>query len=137
VKKVRAALVIATFASCAQSTAPRAFAASPGDIETGEFTSYEGRLIVKIDWSQVYGFYGGVGYIRVMTEKEVIGVATRFSDSGVSGVVGVEAALGKKVLLYVEASTARIELEQIVTSGAPDGQSICEVCTRHQLDGGR
>ena len=35
-----------------------------------------------------------------------------------SGVVGVEAALGNKVRLYVEASTASIELEKIVTSGA-------------------
>ena len=89
-----------------------------GIYTTGEFTSSEGRLIVKIDRSQKYSFYGGIGYIHVTTEKDIIGVATRFSDSGVSGVVGVEVALGKKVLLHVEASTARIELEQIVTSGA-------------------
>jgi outer membrane protein W len=89
-----------------------------GIYSTGEFTSYEGRLIAKIDRSQKVSFYGGIGYIQVTTEKDIIGVATRFSDSGVSGVVGVEAALGDKVLLHVEVSAARIELEQTVTSGA-------------------
>jgi hypothetical protein len=84
----------------------------------GEFTSYEGRLIARVRLSDVYGLYGGIGYIHVTTDKDVLGVETRFSDSGVSGVVGVEAALGQKVRLHVELSAARIELEQIVTSGA-------------------
>jgi hypothetical protein len=84
----------------------------------GEFTSYEGRLIARVRLSDVYSLYGGIGYIHVTTDKDVLGVETRFSDSGVSGVVGVEAALGQKVRLHVELSAARIELEQIVTSGA-------------------
>jgi hypothetical protein len=84
----------------------------------GEFTSYEGRLIARVKLSDVYGLYGGIGYIHVTTDKNILGVETQFSDSGVSGVVGVEAALGRKVRLHVELSTARIELEEIVTSGA-------------------
>lgn len=97
---------------------PSKYVGLEGIYSTGEFTSYEGRLIAKIDRSQKVSFYGGIGYIQVTTEKDIIGVATRFSDSGVSGVVGVEAALGDKVLLHVEVSAARIELEQTVTSGA-------------------
>jgi len=97
---------------------PSKYVGIEGIYTAGEFTSYEGRLIVKIDRSQKYGFYGGIGYIHVTTVKDIIGVPTRFSDSGMSGVVGVEVALGKKVLLHVEANTAQIELKQIVTSGA-------------------
>ena len=97
---------------------PSKYVGLEGIYSTGEFTSYEGRLLAKIDRSQKLSFYGGIGYIQVTTEKDIIGVETRFSDSGVSGVVGVQAALGDKVLLHVEVSAARIELEQTVTSGA-------------------
>lgn len=97
---------------------PSKYVGIEGIYSTGVFTSYEGRLIVKINRSPVFGYYGGIGYIHVTTEKDIIGVATQFSDSGVSGVVGVEAALGNKVRMYVEASAARIELEKIVTNGA-------------------
>lgn len=88
-----------------------------GLFSTGEFTSYEGRLIVKADWSSKYAIYGGVGYIHVMTEKDVIGVATQFEDGGISGVLGVEVNLGKKTLLYIEASSAKIDLAETVTNG--------------------
>jgi hypothetical protein len=97
---------------------PSKYVGLEGIYTIGEFTSYEGRLIARISLSDVYGLYGGIGYIHVTTDKDVLGVATRFSDSGVSGVVGVEAALGQKVRLHVELSTTRIELEQTVNSGA-------------------
>lgn len=97
---------------------PSKYVGLEGIYSVGEFTSYEGRLIARVRLSDVYGLYGGIGYIHVTTDKDVLGVATRFSDSGMSGAVGVEAALGQKVRLYVELSTARIELEQTVTSGA-------------------
>jgi hypothetical protein len=96
---------------------PSNYVGIEGIYASGEFTSYEGRLLVRTDRSQGYNFYGGIGYIHVGVEKEVIGVVTRFSDSGVSGAVGVEANIGNKVRLYVEASAASIALDQIVTSG--------------------
>ena len=89
-----------------------------GLFSTGVFTSYEGRLLVKADWSSKYAIYGGVGYIHVMTEKDVIGVPTQFEDAGISGVLGVEVNLGKKTLLYIEASSAKIDLAETVTNGS-------------------
>jgi hypothetical protein len=97
---------------------PSKYVGLEGIYSTGEFTSYEGRLLVKISLSDVYGIYGGIGYIHVTTDKDVLGVETRFSDSSVSGVVGMEAALGRKARLYLELSTAGIDLEQTVTSGS-------------------
>jgi hypothetical protein len=97
---------------------PSKYVGLEGIYSTGEFTSYEGRLLAKTDLSKKYSLYGGIGYIQVTTKKDIIGVTTRFSDSGVSGVAGVEAALGNKVRLHLEVSAARIELEQTVTSGA-------------------
>lgn len=100
---------------------PSHYAGLEGIYSIGEFTSYEGRLIGRIRLSKVYGLFGGIGYIHVATDKDVLGVTTRFSDSSVSGVVGVEAAFGRNARLHVELSTARIDLEKIVTSG---GQTV-------------
>ena len=97
---------------------PSKYVGIEGIYSVGDFTSYEGRLIGKIELSRVYSVYGGIGYIHVTKDESIIGVQTRFSDSGVSGVVGVEAALGKRMFLYVEASGAAIDLEQNVTNGA-------------------
>ena len=95
---------------------PSRYVGMQGIYSTGEFTSSEGRLLVKFEGSPTFSFYGGVGYMQVMTEKDIIGVTTRFEDGGISGVLGIEAALGKKVFLYLEASTARIDLKQTVTN---------------------
>jgi hypothetical protein len=97
-----------------------------GIYTTGDFTSYEGRLIGKIGLSQAYSVYGGIGYIHVTKDESIIGVPTRFSDSSVSGVVGVEAALGRRMLLYVEASGSAIELEKNVASGAQTVKATVE-----------
>jgi hypothetical protein len=97
---------------------PSKYAGFEGIYATGVFTTYEGRFLVRTDRSQGYNIYGGIGFIHVTAEKKVIGVTTRFSDSGASGVVGVEVEISKKAFLHVEASTARIKLEQIVANGA-------------------
>ena len=96
---------------------PSRYIGVQGIYSTGVFNSYEGRLLVKGDLSSKYSIYGGIGYIHVMAEKDVIGVTTRFEDGGMSGVVGMEVSLGKKVFLYIESSAAKIDLEQTVTNG--------------------
>lgn len=97
---------------------PSKYVGVQGLISTGEFASYEGRLLVKTEWSPGYALYGGAGYLHVRTEKDVIGVATRFEDGGLSGVLGLEVGLGETARLYIEASAARIELERMVSNGA-------------------
>lgn len=88
-----------------------------GIYSIGEFSTYEGRLLVKTGLSSKYSVYGGIGYIHVTAEKDIIGVTTKFVDGGMSGVIGLEVALGKKVFLYVESSAAKIDLEKTVTNG--------------------
>ena len=105
---------------------PSKYVGLAGIYSAGKFTSAEGRLIVRTARSSAINYYAGIGYIQVTTDKTVIGVPTRFSDSGMSGVIGVEAALGKKVFLYVEASAASIELDAIVTSGAQTVKATVE-----------
>ena len=78
---------------------PSRYVGVQGLISFGKFTSYEGRLLVKTEWSPGYALYGGVGYLHVRTEKDVIGVATRFDDGGPSGVVGLEVGLGETAAL--------------------------------------
>ncbi len=100
---------------------PSKYVGLEGLYSTGEFTSYEGRLLFKYDMSSTYSVYGGIGYLHVSVDKDIIGVTTRFEDSGVSGVAGVEVALGKRFFLYVESSAAKIDLERTVTNG---GQTV-------------
>jgi len=97
---------------------PSRYVGVQGIYSTGVFSSYEGRLLVKRDFSSKYSVYGGIGYIHVTAEKDIIGVTTQFEDGGMSGVVGVEVSLGKKVLLYIETSAAKIDLEKTVTNGS-------------------
>ena len=96
---------------------PSRYVGVQGIYSAGVFNSYEGRLLVKANLSSKYSVYGGIGYIHVTAEKDIIGVTTRFEDGGMSGVVGVEVSLGKKVFLYIESSAAKIDLEQTVTNG--------------------
>jgi hypothetical protein len=96
---------------------PSRYIGVQGLYSLGAFTSYEGRLLAKADLSSKYSVYGGIGYIHVTTEKDIIGVTTQFDDGGMSGVVGVEVSLGKKVFLYIESSAAGIDLEKTVKNG--------------------
>ena len=97
---------------------PSRYIGMQGLYSIGAFTSYEGRLLAKANLSSKYNIYGGIGYIHVMAEKDIIGVTTQFEDGGMSGVIGVEVSLGKKILLYIESSAAKIDLEKTVTNGA-------------------
>ncbi len=96
---------------------PSKYIGLQGLYSTGSFNTYEGRLLVKYGLSSTYSIYGGVGYMHVTTDKDIIGVPTRFEDSGVSGVIGVEITLGKKVMLYIESSAAKIDLDRTVSNG--------------------
>jgi hypothetical protein len=89
-----------------------------GVIAAGTFTTQEGRVLVKKEWFPDVALYGGIGYLRVRAKKDVIGVAARFEDDGMSGVAGVEFGLGAATRLYLEVSAARIELEGMVSNGA-------------------
>jgi hypothetical protein len=89
-----------------------------GSATTGVFTTYEGRLLARIERAGGQGIYGGIGYLQVTGKEEIIGVGTTFEDSGVSGVVGLELPLRRNLLLCLEVSAARIELKQTVTNGA-------------------
>jgi len=89
-----------------------------GSYTVGTFTSYEARMLVKFDLASGYKPYVGVGYLNVSVEKSVIGVTTEFTDSGISGVIGVEIPLGRRFFGYVEVSGAAIDLEKDVTNGA-------------------
>jgi hypothetical protein len=61
--------------------------------------------------------------MNVTTERsvETIGIKTRFQDSGVSGVVGVEVPLGKNVFGSIEISGASIDLKKDVAGGSITG----------------
>jgi hypothetical protein len=100
---------------------PSKYVGVQGLYSTGTFDSYEGRLLFKYDVSSKYSIYGGLGYLHVTADKNVLGTTTRFEDSALSGVVGLEVALAKRVLLYIESSAAGIDLERTVTSG---GQTV-------------
>ena len=100
---------------------PFKYAGMQGLYSTGTFDSYEGRLLFKYDVSPRYSIYGGMGYLHVAADKNVLGVTTRFEDGAVSGVVGVEMTITKKVLLSIESSASRINLERVVISG---GQTV-------------
>lgn len=97
-----------------------------GSAAKGVLTSYEGRLLARIERAGGQSIYGGIGFIQVTKNEEIIGVGTKFEDSGMSGVVGLELPLGKKMLLCLEVSAARIELKQTVTNGARTVQASVE-----------
>lgn len=90
----------------------------------GSFSIAEGRLLARFPLSSGIRPYLGVGYLDVTTERtvEVISVRTRFHDSGVSGVIGVEVPLGKSLFGSIEISGASIDdLKKEVTSGGITG----------------
>lgn len=89
----------------------------------GSFTIAEGRLLARYQFSSGVTPYLGAGYLNVTTERsvETIGIKTRFQDSGVSGVLGVEVPLGKHIFGSIELSGASIDLKKEVASGGITG----------------
>jgi hypothetical protein len=89
----------------------------------GQFTISEGRLLARYPLSSGTTPYIGAGYLNVTTNRTVekIGIKTRFQDSAVSGVIGVEVPLGKSVFGSVEISGASINLKKEVASGSITG----------------
>jgi hypothetical protein len=96
-----------------------------GTYTVGSFTTTEGRLLARYPLFSGINAYGGIGYLSVSTERtvDVIGVKTKFKDSGVSGVIGAEIPLNKRKSIYgyVELSGANIDLKQNVTNGVSIG----------------
>jgi hypothetical protein len=89
-----------------------------GIYTVGVFTSYEGRLLVKIENQSGFNPYLGAGFLHVSKKANIIGVDTTFEDSKVSGVAGVEVLLSSRLRGYAEVSGSGIKLEKDVTSGA-------------------
>jgi outer membrane protein W len=89
----------------------------------GSFTIAEGRILARFPFSSGITPYLGAGFLNVSTERsvEIIGIRTKFQDSGVSGVIGVEMLLGKRVFGCVEMSGSSIDLKKEVSSGAVSG----------------
>ena len=89
----------------------------------GSFTIAEGRILLRFPFSSGITPYLGAGYLNVTTERSVenIGLKTKFQDSGVSGVIGIEIPLGKRVFASAEVSGASIDLKKEVNSGSITG----------------
>jgi outer membrane protein W len=102
---------------------PLKYVGIQGSYTVGSFTNTEGRLLARFPLSWGINPYVGIGYLSVSTERtvEAIGVKSKFKDSGVSGVIGVEIPLNKSIYGYVELSSAKIDLEQNVTNGVTTG----------------
>lgn len=102
---------------------PLKYVGIEGSYTVGSFTTTEGRLLARFPLSSGINPYVGIGYLSVSTERTVdaIGVKSKFKDSGVSGVIGVEIPLNKSIYGYVELSGANIDLEQTVTNGVQTG----------------
>lgn len=94
-----------------------------GSYTAGSFTIAEGRLLVRVPLSSGINPYLGAGYMKVTTERtvEIIGIKTKFQNSGASGVIGAEIPLSKSLFGYVEISGASINLKKEVTSGSISG----------------
>jgi hypothetical protein len=88
-----------------------------GSYTVGTFTSYEARLLVRYGRPSGFNPYFAVGFLSVSVEKDVIGVTTTFKDSSVTGAVGVDVPLGRRVRGYVEAGISSIDLQETVTNG--------------------
>jgi hypothetical protein len=97
-----------------------------GTYTVGTFTSYEARLLAKLDFSPRYHPYIGAGYLSVSKEADIIGITTEFRDKSVSGVIGVEIPLGRSTFGYIEVSGNAIHLEKMVTNGTQTVKSTVE-----------
>ncbi len=88
-----------------------------GIYTVGVFTSYEGRLLVKLENQSGFNPYVGAGYLHVSKKENIIGVDTTIEDGKVSGVAGVEVLLSSSFRGYVEVSGSGIKLEKNVENG--------------------
>lgn len=83
----------------------------------GSFTSAEGRLLLRFPRESGANFYIGAGYVDVSVDKDILGVTTRFRDSGVTGVIGAEYMLGSATRVYAEITGASLDLKKQVENG--------------------
>lgn len=97
-----------------------------GTYTVGTFSSFEARLLVRFERPSGFNPYLAAGFLSVSVDKDIIGVHTTFRDSSVSGAVGVEVRLGRRVRGYVEVSGASIDLEETVTNGPQTAKSTVE-----------
>ena len=102
---------------------PLTYVGLQGSYTMGMFTTAEVRLLGRLPLSEGINPYAGVGYASVTTERtvDVIGIKTTFSDSGVSGVIGVEIPLSRSVFGYVEISGAALDLKKEMINGGLTG----------------
>ncbi len=89
----------------------------------GSFTIAEGRILARFPFSSGITPYLGAGFVNVSTERsvEIIDIKTRFEDSGMSGVIGVEIPLGKRGFGSFEISGSSIDLKKEVSNGSITG----------------
>jgi hypothetical protein len=85
----------------------------------GSFSTAEGRILARYSLSSGVTPYLGAGYLKVTTERsvELLGIKTRFQDSGMSGMIGVEVPLGKRIFGSIELSGASIDLKKELANG--------------------
>jgi outer membrane protein W len=102
---------------------PNKYVGLQGSYSIGNFTTSEGRLLVRFPNSTGFNPYVGIGYMSVSTERTVEGIGTKamFRDSGVSGAIGTEIPLSKNIVGYAEISGANIDLKKEVDVGGTPG----------------
>jgi len=102
---------------------PSKYAGLQASYSMGNFTTAEGRLLLRFPLSGGINPYLGVGYASVSTERTVdtINIRTTFSDSGPTGALGIEIPLGKRWVGYAEVSGTSIDLKKEVSSGGISG----------------
>jgi hypothetical protein len=88
-----------------------------GSYTVGTFTFTEARLLIRFRNQGSVRPYIGVGYLEATRKTDVIGVNTEFKDSGISGAIGAEIPLARRLFGYVEAGGSSIKLEKVVTNG--------------------
>ncbi len=110
---------------------PYKYVGLQGSYTMGEFTTAEGRLLMRFPLSSGINPYAGVGYASVSTERtvDIIGIKSTFKDSGVSGVIGAEIPLGRRLYGYVEIGGAAIDLKKEITFGGQTGDASIKYST--------
>jgi hypothetical protein len=98
---------------------------------TGQFTTVEGRLLLRYPLGSGIAPYIGVGYAAVSTERTVdlLYIKSTFRDNGPSGAAGVEVPIGDSVVGFVEVSGASIDLKKNVDSGGVSGTAKVDYST--------
>jgi len=102
---------------------PHKYVGLQGSYTMGTFSTAEVRVLARFPLSERFNPYLGVGYASVTAERtvDIIGLKTTFRDTGVSGAIGIEIPLSKRISGYVEISGAAIDLKKEVTNGVQKG----------------